>query len=101
MSRILKDKGMYVVGALRADKILGPFIGVTTIAAAGTLVVVSNAAVNLDKPVFLTGQSFTNAGTTASMNVDSVVDGVSFMIVAAPAVSSATPVGFMITSSLG
>jgi len=101
MSRILKDKGMYVVGALRADKILGPFIGVTTIAAAGTLVVVSNAAVNLDKPVFLTGQNFTNAGTTASMNVDSVVDGVSFMIVAAPAVSSATPVGFMITSSLG
>ncbi len=97
---ILKDKGMYIVGALRADKLLGPFIGVTTIAAAGTTVTVSNVAVNLDKPVFLMGQSSTNAGTTSTLMVNSIVDGVSFSIVAAPAVNSATPVGFMITSSL-
>lgn len=97
---ILKDKGMYIVGALRADKLLGPFIGVTTIAAAGTTVVVSNNTVVVDKPVFLMGQSATNAGTTSTLMVNSVVNAVSFMIVAAPAVASATPIGYMITSSL-
>lgn len=82
--------GEVILGALAVNNASG----VSTVAQGNASVTVSNAYVNGSNPILLTPRLATDSVVTVA--VDSVVDGVSFSILASTSVESSLPVSYLI-----
>lgn len=90
--------GLDVASEATIERLTGTarWTGVDTLGDGDTIITVSAAGINTDRPILIAPLAPSNASSTPMLSVDSVVAGISFAVVAQTAVHSAVPVSWVV-----